>query len=182
MSAEKAHSTASDPSSASPGKILLGNHNGVYVVRLEGDVRLNLCMPLEGFISDMFAAKDFRAVLFDLESARGIDSTSLGLLAKIALFTRDKGAARPVVVGADPGMCRLLDSMGFEDLMDYGEGLVAAPVIPQVTEEVLAEPQDEEATRQVVLDAHRVLMSLNEKNRETFRDLVASLEQCSLKP
>jgi hypothetical protein len=34
----------------------------------------------------------------------------------------------------------------------------------------------EEDMRQRVLEAHRILMSLNEDNREAFRDLVEALE------
>ncbi|CAM5579156.1 Anti-sigma factor antagonist OS=Stutzerimonas stutzeri OX=316 GN=CXK95_00115 PE=4 SV=1 [Stutzerimonas stutzeri] len=37
--------------------------------------------------------------------------------------------------------------------------------------------KSEEVVKAKVLEAHRILMSLNESNREAFRDLVTALER-----
>jgi len=63
--------------------------------------------------------------------------------------------------------------MGFDDVFHIIE-------VPLEHKEQFGElnPFDcsEEDMRQRVLDAHRILMSLNESNREAFQDLVETLE------
>lgn len=52
-----------------PGQILVADHQGVYVIKMIGDVRLTLCISFDQFIDNMFSAPDFQAVLFDLSEA-----------------------------------------------------------------------------------------------------------------
>ena len=72
----------------SPGKIEVANQQGTYVIKLSGDVRLNLCSALESYLDNMFLDNDFEAVFVDLTDAEGVDSTTLGLLAKISIVSQ----------------------------------------------------------------------------------------------
>ena len=45
------------------------------------------------------------------------------------------------------------------------------------TEEVPQEASDRQALSRTLIAAHRALMEINERNREMFRDVVASLEK-----
>ncbi|WP_323846770.1 STAS domain-containing protein [Microbulbifer magnicolonia] len=164
------------------GQIMVGAHQGIYVIKLVGDVRLNLCTSFDNFIDNMFAHDDFTDVVFDLHSAEGVDSTTLGLMAKIAIRALERGCQKPLALSADDGMRHLLDAMGFDALIevsdeerDYGAE----------TKPLQCKTPDEYSAREKVLEAHRVLMSMNEQNAETFRDLVHTLElECEpmLKP
>ena len=71
------------------GRILAATHNGSYVIRLVGDVRLTLCNSMDDFFEHMFADPEFVSVWVDLCDAQGIDSTTLGLLAKLALRIKE---------------------------------------------------------------------------------------------
>jgi len=62
-----------------PGQILVADQQGVYVIKMIGDVRLTLCISFDRFIEKMLGQPDFSMVLFDLSQASGIDSTTLGL-------------------------------------------------------------------------------------------------------
>lgn len=155
------------------GQIMVGAHEGIYVIKLAGDVRLNLCTSFDSFIDNMFAYGDFRDVVFDLQDAEGVDSTTLGLMAKIAIRALDRGCHKPMVLAADAGIRHLLDAMGFESLMDFSG---RPQKVPARTRPLKCETPDECSAREMVLEAHRVLMSLNEHNAETFRDLVHTLE------
>jgi len=44
-------------------------------------------------------------------------------------------------------------------------------------DELPTQTVDEEAMRRHVLEAHKLLMDMNESNREAFKDLVDSLEE-----
>jgi hypothetical protein len=50
----------------SEGRILAASHDGAYVLRLVGDVRLTLCTTIDDFIDRMFADPDFASIWVDL--------------------------------------------------------------------------------------------------------------------
>ncbi len=154
------------------GRILAASHDGSYVIRMEGDVRLTLCATIDDYFQHMFEDPDFASVWVDLCSAEGIDSTTLGLLAKLALQVRDRFGFQPAIYSCDPGINRLLKSMGFQRLFEIHE---EACFDPEVREIPLVQGS-EAAVRDKVVEAHRVLMDLSEENRARFKDLMAVLE------
>jgi len=155
------------------GRILVGAHDGVYVILYEGDVRLTLCTAVDGYIQKMFADPQFRSVVVDLTGTESIDSTSLGVLAKLSIQAEKQFGFRPTLVSTNQDVTRILFSMGFDDVFTLVEE-------PLHHEEQLGElpilDTTEADMRQRVLDAHRTLMAMNEHNREAFHDLVATLE------
>ena len=155
------------------GRILVASHEGVYVIVFEGDVRLTLCTTVDEYLEKMFQDEGFRSVIVDLSSTDNIDSTSLGLLAKLSIQADRRFSFRPTLISTRRDITRILLSMGFDEVFDLVEE-------PLEHHEQLAELPElvasEEDVRQRVLDAHRTLMSLNETNRDTFHDLVAALE------
>ena len=68
---------------------------------------------------------------------------------------------------------RILDSVGFDSIFDIRESL---PDQEQVMSELPCIEGSDEEVRARVLAAHQLLMELNEKNRDSFRDLVQMLE------
>ncbi len=156
------------------GKIMVGELEGVYLLRLVGDVRVTLCLSAESFFEKMFDDPEFQSVLVDLSQASGIDSTSLGILAKLSIETQRRFDCVPTLVVTDADIERLLIASGFEDVFH----LVTEPLtaVEQLGELPRAEGLDERTLRRKVIDAHRTLMALSESNRQTFKDLVAALE------
>ena len=90
------------------GRILVGDHAGVYVIRFEGDVRVTLCGSFDHYLDVMLQDPGFVSVLVDLSDAIAIDSTSLGVLAKLSLGVQDSKARLPTLVcnvpRASPGL------------------------------------------------------------------------------
>ena len=155
------------------GKILAASHNGAYVIRMVGDVRLTLCTTIDEYIQKMFADPQFASVWVDLCDAEGIDSTTLGLLAKLALQVEERFGFKPAIYSCEPGINRLLRSMGFQHLFELHEEACANP------EEIREIPQIEDseaAVKEKVIEAHRVLMGLSEENRVRVKDLMSALE------
>ncbi|MFV0478613.1 MAG: STAS domain-containing protein [Parahaliea sp.] len=153
-------------------RILAASQEGAYVLRLEGDVRLTLCTTIDDYIQRMLADPQFVSVWVDLTAAEGMDSTTLGILAKLALKVRKQYGFRPAAYCCNASIVRLLESMGFQQLFELREDICMSDnctEIPQVegTEDVL---------RHKVIEAHRVLMGLSDENRDRFRDLMAALE------
>jgi anti-anti-sigma regulatory factor len=158
------------------GKILAASRNGAYVIRLVGDVRLTLSTTIDEYFQRMYDDPDFASVWVDLCEAEGVDSTTLGLLAKLALNVKDKFNFLPVIYSCNTGINRLLKSMGFQRLFDLREetcdNLDGATVLPMVE-------GSEQKVKERVLEAHRVLMDLSDENRVRFKDLMVVLERGS---
>jgi anti-anti-sigma regulatory factor len=156
------------------GRILAANHDGAYVIRLEGDVRLTLCTTMDDFIQHMFDDPAFASVWVDVCDAEGIDSTTLGQLAKLALKVKERFGFMPAIYSNDPGISRLLKSMAFNRLYELREESCCNPAdiaeIPSV-------PGSEESVKKKVIEAHRVLMGISDDNRDRFKDLISALER-----
>ncbi len=158
-----------------PGKIQFAQSKGTYVLKLVGEVRLTICSSLEAFLQAMVDEDGFRSVIIDLSEAETIDSTALGLLAKLSIMARKRINLRPVMISPKPDITRILMSMGFERIFIIVE---FAGNHCDKYQEIEANDCSEESTRARVLEAHKTLMSLNENNRREFSDLVRQLECC----
>ena len=156
-----------------PGQILVADHQGVYVIKMLGDVRLTFCVSFDQFIDSMFSDSEFSSVIFDLSGAEAIDSTTLGLMAKISILSQEHFQVVPIVLATNPSLQRILQTMGFADIFTIVEKL-DAPVL--AARELHCGAANEQAVKERVLEAHQILMSMNEKNAEAFRDLVAMLQ------
>jgi anti-anti-sigma regulatory factor len=74
----------------SSGKIQFAEQSGTFVLKFVGEVRLTLCSALDTTIERIFTALNFSAIVIDLTETRSIDSTTLGLLAKLSILSRQK--------------------------------------------------------------------------------------------
>ncbi|MGQ9426682.1 STAS domain-containing protein [Gilvimarinus sp. F26214L] len=158
-----------------PGQILVADSDNTHVIKMVGDVRLTLCVSFDKFIDSVFKNNHFCSIVFDLTEASAIDSTTLGLMAKIAILSRDRCDMTPVVFSTNPTVDRLLETMGFEDIFEI---IHERHDCGKPCRHLNATDLDESTAKERVLEAHQILMNLNESNRETFRDVVSTLEGC----
>ena len=156
------------------GRVLAANQDGVYVIRLVGDVRLTLCTTLDDYFHSMFDDPGFASVWVDLCDAEGIDSTTLGLLARLALSVKERFGFKPAIFSCEPGINRLLKSVAFNRLFELHEA--ACSNVDDIAE-IPVVKGSEEAVKQKVIEAHRTLMDISEENRIRFKDLINALEQ-----
>lgn len=154
-------------------KILQAEKQGIYVLKFIGEIRLNLCSTLDGLVESITSNPDFRTVVIDLTETEIIDSTTLGLLAKIAMAAEKRSAFLPTLISTNPDITRIVTSMGFDTIFI----IVSEPASRiEELEELPVLRASEREVRDQVLDAHRVLMGLNSHNHEEFRNLVRALE------
>ena len=158
----------------STGKIQFAEQSGTFVLKFLGEVRLTLCSALDATIEKIFTSLNFSAIVIDLTETRSIDSTTLGLLAKLSILSRQKIGLLPTVVTTHDDITRLLQSMGFDQVFN----IVESPLpCPECLADLPSQDQSEDVVKAKVLEAHQILMSLNESNREAFHDLVSALER-----
>lgn len=155
------------------GRVKAAFDCGVFVLKLCGDVRLTLCATLDSQAQQLAETPGLEALIIDLREATNVDSTALGFLAKVAMAVQDKIDYKPTIVVDNPDVRRMLEVMGFAQFFT----MVEAP-ITEVCElcDLPEVPSDLEETRQRILEAHRILMRMNEHNREEFQPLVEMLE------
>ncbi|WP_257287768.1 MULTISPECIES: STAS domain-containing protein [unclassified Endozoicomonas] len=156
------------------GKILFAKNDGTYVLKLVGEVRLTLCSSLEQMINE----PDFTSVIIDLTDTDTIDSTSLGLLAKLSIQTKKNLGLVPVIISTKDDITRILLSMGFDRVFVIVKELEGYEKLNLNMHDIACDGNLEQPTQvRQVLDAHKVLMGLSEENREAFSELVKQLEQ-----
>lgn len=156
-----------------PGKILVSEHDGAYVIKLTGDVRVTLCSSLNHYMEVIFKSGDISEVIVDMLEAEGVDSTTLGLLAKLAIHCNEQYQIKPVVFCPDDSLYRTLMVMGLDDVFDIAQTVPAESVCKELSETT---PSVDE-TREQVLEAHKLLSSFNERNKQEFMDLIRALEE-----
>ncbi len=154
-------------------RVLQADCSGVYILKLIGEVRLNACSTIDAVIEKIAENPNFRSLVVDLSETDHLDSTTLGMLAKLAVKAKEKSHFLPSIVSTNPDVTRIIESMGFDSVFVITKE-------PVESESDLAEveqtPLQEEEMRQTVINAHKVLMDINENNRDKFRDLVDALQ------
>ena len=156
------------------GKILVAQSQGIYIIKFVGDVRLNLCSTLDQYTDHMFESEEFKTVIIDLTETQCIDSTSLGQLAKISILYKEKYGQLPTIISTQDDINRILLSMGFDQVFYIVKELVSRV---EYLDELPLKSVDEAEMKQRVLEAHKLLMDMNQNNRDAFQDLGNSLEE-----
>ncbi|MFT7339085.1 MAG: anti-anti-sigma factor [Marinobacter maritimus] len=154
-------------------KILQAEKQGIYVLKFIGEIRLNLCCTLDNLVDSITLDPLFKTVVIDLTETEIIDSTTLGLIAKIAMAAQKQSNFLPTLITTNPDITRIVTSMGFDKIFI----IVREPASRiEELEEIPVLRASEQDVRDRVLAAHKVLMGLNKQNREEFKNLVRALE------
>ena len=155
------------------GMILTARVDNIEHIKFTGVVRYSHCSGLELHIDHLFQDADFTEIIVDLEDAEILDSTALGLLARIAIEHRKISTNKPVIFVHTGELSQILSRVCFDQvfsiLVSNSDRQDAKFV------ELRALPQDENQVLESVIKAHRSLASLNEQNQGLFRDITGSI-------
>jgi anti-anti-sigma factor len=156
------------------GNVLHASHNDVHVLRFIGEIRYPLSPSIERFLEEIFARSKPAGFVIDLTDTDSIDSTNLGLLTRLATRMQRLDARRVTIVSNRADINSVLNSMALDEVFDIVEDTCLET---DAAQEVPQEDTDRETLAHTLIEAHRALMDLNERNREMFQDVVASLEK-----
>ncbi|HWK54580.1 MAG TPA: STAS domain-containing protein [Hyphomicrobiales bacterium] len=157
----------------SAGKILAADYKHMAMLKFVGDVRVLMSSTLDNYCNALYRRGILDAMVVDLSETRGIDSTALGLLAKMAIQLRNRFNVKPTIVSTNPDITHILHRMSFDLIFS----IIDKPVKLQTSLSELQQKQETESSlRQKVLDAHVTLMALSEENKLEFQDLVQALK------
>jgi anti-anti-sigma factor len=156
------------------GKVLYACHDDIHVLRYIGDIRYTLSPSIDRFLEGIFAGSKPAGFVIDLTQTDSIDSTNLGLLARIAIRMHRLDAPQVTLLSNRADINSLLTSMALDEVFDI---IDESTLVTGAAQEVPLENTDRETLARTLIDAHRALMELSEHNRDMFRDVVASLEK-----
>jgi anti-anti-sigma factor len=157
------------------GRVTYAQEDRWHVLRYVGRVDYTIAPAIDRFVQSLFEDGRVRPFLFDMREARLIDSTNLGLLARIAERVRRGEGGTSTIVSTREDINDVLSSMGFKEIFDLRADL---PYTPRAQSEELVtgdEPSQGQLLR-TMLDAHRTLVTLNDSDRKRFQDVVSMLE------
>ena len=158
----------------SQGQILISDKADHYLIKLVGDVRLTLSGSLDRYMDVLFGNNNVQSVVVDMLNAKAVDSTTLGLIAKLGLHCREQYQMNVKLFCQNPSIIRTLECMSFDEIIDIFQQSpdqfdADLRCLDAVTSEV-------DEVRQQVLEAHKLLIKLNPKNGAEFTDLINALE------
>jgi anti-anti-sigma factor len=153
--------------------VLYGSHEGVQVLRFVGRIDCGVAPAVHQFVDGLFLGAPLTGFVIDLTETDNIDSTNLGLLARIANRMQERGGPRVTIVSHRQDINEILLTMGFDEVFDLVE---AAPGAGKDTRPLTTLAPDRYSLGRTMLEAHRTLMALNDRNRDQFADVVSLLE------
>ena len=158
----------------STSKVYYAENAGIHGLKYVGHIRYTIGASLDKFIKSLFDGPRPEGFMVDLTETKTIDSTNLGLLARIAKLMKQCGAPKVTLVSTNEDINTLLFSIGFDEVFDIVDE--TGHVMTDSQELGLQEDTGPEMA-QTVLNAHRTLMSINEDNKARFQDVIELFEQ-----
>jgi anti-anti-sigma factor len=157
-----------------PPEAHYGHCEDALVLSFKGRLHYAAAEPVRAFF-ERVPARDDETVIIDLRELVAIDSTGMGLLARVGRKTLERGRRAVIVCSNDDvGIC--LRSAAFDRLFLL---LDSWPLETEVTMHEV--PRDK--TRLVphdlgrlMLEAHRELAGMSDENRRTFANVISALE------
>ncbi len=157
-----------------------GHVDGTLVLRLCGPIRFVACQALRGFVDGLRTSEE--DVLIDLRDVQTIDSTGMGLLARIGRSSLEGRGRRAAIACPCNDIATTLRSAAFDTLFvmldaypfdEHDAGFTEMPLGAGAPDG----GSDAQLTLgRVILDAHRDLASMSEHNVEVYRDVITALE------
>ncbi len=158
----------------STGHVEYASLNGTHIFKLIGEVRAQSCISLDKLLAKIEQQKDVVGAIVDLTETTFIDSTVLGILAKLGLKLKQIHHIQAVMLSTNSDISTLANSMGLGQvfvILNYcGDPNVC-------TRALIDDHVTHNAMLCTVLDAHKTLMKLNDNNQNMFEPLVKQLEK-----
>ena len=163
----------------SDSKVYYASNLDIHGLKFVGHIRYTIGASLNKFITSLFSGPKPKGFMIDLRETKTIDSTNLGLLARIANLMKECGGPRVTLVSTNEDINNLLFSICFDEVFDIVD---EAGHAMSDSRELGLQVNTGPAMAETILDAHRTLMAIGDDNRARFQDVVELIEQKLAKP
>lgn len=164
------------PSTVTP-RASHGHVEDALVLVLSGPIRFVTAQALRRYVDELLASES-DGVLVDLRGVTVIDSTGMGLLARIGRAAMNRGR-RAALVCPPNDVAVTLRSAAFDELFVMVDAYPFEEEPTSLTEVPLDALQGSASDLdlgRIILDAHRDLAGVSERNVEAYREVIAALE------
>ncbi len=154
------------------GTVCFARAGNVVILKLTGKIRYQMGSSLDDYLDHLFARGDFEDVLIDLTETRMIDSTCLGILARIANYIHDRFGRKATIFSLHDDIDRILEGVGFPAVFNIIHGEL--PMDCEMERIAVCDENRDELAK-TLYNSHRILCDLNEKNRTAFQNILDAL-------
>ena len=155
------------------GSILSARVDSVEYIRFVGVIRYSQCAGLESHIKQLFKQPTFSEIALDLEHAEMLDSTVLGLLARISVEYKKISNKKPVIFLHSGELAHILKRVCFDQVFNIIAKSKGDNEMDFV--ELASISKNEEEVLECVLEAHKNLAELSITNQHYFTDITRAL-------
>ena len=156
------------------GKYQFAENENFYLIKMSGNLKYTGSGGFDIFIENIFSKIENKAVVIDLTEAQYLDSTNLGILAKIADTMLSDFEQKTTIISSNPDITTLLTNIGFDD---YFTILDECPDTSTVLSDISEMVTGNRSMALMMLEAHKSLMELNNDNKNVFSSVVDLLEK-----
>ena len=153
-------------------KYLFAFEDNRYFIKIIGSPRYTNCTGFSYFINKIINENKFEDILVDIRETDFLDSTNLGLLAKLAGAVMSRFDRRMTVISTNNEINDLLNNTGFDKiilLVEQPESFVYN------MKQVKTAPEVEINMAEMMLEAHENLLKMNDENNSKFKTVVEML-------
>jgi len=154
------------------------------VVKINGKANYLNCSPINDFFEHILN-KGVKSFLVDFSNCRGMDSTFLGVLAGVATRTMQHNPLGEVLfINLSTQNKQLIRGLGLHHLptVQIKDDVVSDHYIAGSSCDEMSLETEQEASPDMILQAHERLMKLNRANERRFQDVVKFLRREAEKP
>lgn len=160
--------------------IKLGEVNGYSWIRICGRGDVFLAPQLKALVEKILSKSPSPKLVVDMEDCSGMDSTFMGALASFAIKLKKVSDSCFHLCGVAPSNQESLEELGLDTLMEINpENAEWSGDATEIRSDLSCwVPQEDSVPDEdLILDTHKTLGNLNEKNNREFNDIIKSLEK-----
>lgn len=147
------------------------------IIRLNGAIKyMNVATEFEAFIDSLVEKVGITSVIIDMRFCTYIDSTDLGILARISVTQSKRQAPQPVIVytpGSDIEV--ILKDVGFNRVFNFVDTIELEEA--DFTSIKNSGMSSELEMAKLMVDAHKKLVDIDESNSEKFGAVISLMEK-----
>ena len=159
----------------SDGKYYFAQEGTKVFFKLVGTLKYTAGSKFDTFLDNLFESdNNFDEVLIDLSEADFLDSTNLGFLARVAEYMDEEYGKKVTIYSPKEEINKLLESVGFDEVFILEKNIEKPE---RNLKEISEEGQTDRSRSAMMLEAHKALIKVCEKNADVFCDVVDLLKK-----
>ena len=139
-----------------------------------GAIRHTLCGSLDTLVRKVIEQDEVEKCVIDLRQTSYLDSTSLGIIARMARYMKEKSGEKLILISINEDVNQILNSVQFDSIANIVDKWELLPEQFLESDQFAKQIQSH---REMIIESHQELTRINEDNRKKFTALIESLEK-----